>query len=60
MYVGRVHLSFKECWVYFVPFILFLMKILLAKDVDRDQMPHYVANDLGLLCLPMTFLRVSR
>ena len=33
---------------------------MLANDVDPDQMPHYVASDLGLHCLPMIFLRVSR
>ena len=38
----------------------FLWKILLANNVDPDQMPHYVAYDLGLHCLPMTLLRVSR
>ena len=38
----------------------FLRKILLANTVDPDQMPHYVASDLGLHCLPMTPLRVSR
>ena len=30
----------------------FLMEILLANNVDPDQMPHYVASDLGLpVCL---------
>ena len=24
-------------------------------NVDPDQMPYYVASDLGLHCLPMTF-----
>ena len=38
----------------------FLWKILLANNVDPDQMPHYVASDLGLHCLPMTLLQVSR
>ena len=38
----------------FVAFILFLMKILLANNADPDQMPHDVASDLGLHCLPMT------
>ena len=37
----------------------FRLKILLANNVDPDQMPHYVASDLGLRCLPMTLLRVS-
>ena len=27
----------------FVAFILFLIEIMLAKNVDPDQMPHYVA-----------------
>ena len=35
-------------------------KILLANNVDPDQMPHHVASDLGLHCLPMTLLWVSR
>ena len=35
----------------------FSSKILLANSVDSDQMPHYVASDLGLHCLPMTLLR---
>ena len=33
---------------------IFLWKILLANNVDSDQMLHYVASDLGLHCLPMT------
>ena len=33
---------------------------MLTYTVDPDQMPHYVASDLGLQCLPMTLLRVSR
>ena len=34
----------------------FRRKVLLANNVDPDQMPHYVASDLGLHCLRMTFL----
>ena len=26
-----------------------------ANNVDPDQMPHNVASDLGLQCLPMAF-----
>ena len=37
----------------------FWWKIMLANNVGPDQTPH-VASDLGLHCLPMTFLRVSR
>ena len=32
----------------------------MANNVDPDQMPHNVASDLGLHCLSMTLLRVSR
>ena len=28
-----------------------------ANRVDPDQMPHHVASDLGLHCLPMTLYR---
>ena len=42
-------LVFHFCW-----------KLLLANTVDPDQMPQYVASDLGLHCLPITLLRVSR
>ena len=31
-----------------------------SKQCRSDQMPHYVASDLGLHCLPMTLLWVSR
>ena len=31
-------------------------KILLANNVDSDQMPHNVASDLGLHCLSLTLL----
>ena len=32
----------------------------LAKTVDPDQTPHDVASDLGLHCMLITLLRVSR
>ena len=38
----------------------FWWKIMLANSVGPDQTPHDVASDLGLHCLPMTLLRVSR
>ena len=31
-----------------------------ANSGDPDQMPHSAASDLGLHCLPVTVLRVSR
>ena len=44
----------------FFLYCFFLWKILLANDVNPYQTPHDVASDLGLHCLPMTRLRVSR
>ena len=32
---------------------------MLAINVEPDQIPHYVASDLGLHCLLMTHLQVS-
>ena len=32
---------------------------LFANSGDPDQMPYFVASDLGLHCLPITLLRVS-
>ena len=31
-----------------------------ANNVDPDQMPHSVASDLGLYCLPMSLLWDAR
>ena len=36
------------------------MAKLFANSEDPDQMPHSAASDLGLHCLPITLLRVSR
>ena len=36
------------------------MAKLFANIGDPDQMPHSAASDLGLHCLPITLLRVSR
>ena len=36
------------------------MAKLFAKSGDPDQTPHSAASDLGLHCLPITFLLVSR
>ena len=54
--------TFVILWVWglLCRYILFLWKILLANNVDSDQTPRYVASDLGLHCLPMTLLQVSR
>ena len=40
--------------------IIFLWKILLENNLDPDQMPHYLAFDLSLHCLPMAILWGSR
>ena len=40
--------------------LYFLWKILLANNVNPDQMPHYLAFDLSLHCLPMTLLWGSK
>ena len=40
-------------WVLFCSFYSFFE----ANSEDPDQMPHNVASDLGLHCLPMTLLR---
>ena len=42
------------------PLFYFWWKILLAIIEDPDQKPHAVSSDLGLHCLPLTLLRVSR
>ena len=36
------------------------MAKLFANSEDPDQMPHSVASDLGLHCLRITLLQVSR
>ena len=36
------------------------MAKLFANSGDPDQTPHSMASDLGLHCLPITLLRVSR
>ena len=36
------------------------MVALFANSGDLDQMPHSAAADLGLHCLPITILVVSR
>ena len=57
IYVEQVHLPFYGCRFYSVFDGKSCSK---ANTVDPDQMPHYVASDLGLHCLPMALLQVSR
>ena len=44
----------------FAHFYYIFMENPIANSVDSDDTPHYVASDLGLHCLPMTFYRFSR
>ena len=47
---------FVVLWVSFLSLLFyFSWKTLLASIVDPDQMSHYVASDLGLHCLTMTW-----
>ena len=50
LYVRRAHLSCYGCQVMANP----------VNSVDPHQMPHYVLSDLGLQCLLMTLVGVSR
>ena len=42
----------------FLSLLHLIKEILLAKNVDSAQTPHYRVSDLGLHCLPMTLLRI--
>ena len=57
-YFGLAHLLFLGVSDLFCCFYSVLMEI--STTVDPDQMPHNLANDLGLHYLPVTLLRVSR
>ena len=58
--INFVILGMSGLFYCFYFFFFFDEKILLANNVDPDQMPHDVASDLGLHCLPMTLLQVFR
>ena len=66
---GLFHLSLLDRFIsnsrgiWFVFSVLsFIIEIhvLNANSVDPDQMPHSVASDLGLHCLPMSLLWDTR
>ena len=48
------------CLVTFYCYCFIEIPVANANSVDPDQMPHSVASDLGLHCLPITLLRISR
>ena len=70
--VCRVESSITSLWTGLFPteeglvnFFLLLISFVEipafnANSVDLDQMPHSAAFDLGLHCLPITLLGVSR
>ena len=69
LYTGRLFLCimldesichFRGVWFILSLLFYFWWKVVLANNVDPDQMPHYVASDLGLHCLLMTLSQVSR
>ena len=51
---------FRGVWSITSLLFYFSLKIVLANNVDPGQTRFDVASDLGLHCLPMTLLRVSR
>ena len=62
-YCILVHSSTVLCWT--CPFVLLgvsgqFCRFPVSDTVDPDRMPHFVASDRGLHCLPMTLLWVSR
>ena len=50
--------NFRYVWLWDLE--IFLQAKLFANSKDPDQMPHSAASDLGLHCLPITHLGVSR
>ena len=54
---GQVHFQIKWCLVCFLVLSLIIeIVVLTANNVDPDRTPRSVASDLGLHCLPMSFL----
>ena len=53
-------ISYFRNVVSILSLFILLLKILLVNIVDPDQMPHYAASDLGLHCLSVTLLQVSK
>ena len=58
--LGESICHFRMSSLFCCFFSIFDGKILLANNLEPDQTPHYVVSDLGLQCLPMTLLWVSR
>ena len=64
LYIGRVHSHFQiRSAMRFdldIPREKWLMAKIFANSGEPDQTPHNAASDLGLHCLPITLLGVSR
>ena len=64
LYINKIHkisISSKMCvWLVFINTMVYRNSCTLCKQCRPDQMPHSVASDLGLHCLPMSPLRDAR
>ena len=43
----------RGIWLDFTITIFYRIPVFNSNSADHDQMPHSVASDLGLCCLPM-------
>ena len=60
LYIGRVQFQFWVGEAMRFRYSYRKMAEVFANSEDPDQMPQNVASDLGLHCLPITLLGVSR
>ena len=49
-----------DVWLILLLWCFIEIPVLNAKTADPDLMPHFAASDLGLHCLPMSFLWEAR
>ena len=57
------HITYRKILISILGYVRLCdrkMVELFANSEDPDQMPHSAASDLGLLCLPISLLGVSR
>ena len=67
LHIRRVDFSITSLWTGLLPTagcqLFFLLELCFIESpvnsVDRDQTPRSAASDLGLQCLPITFLEGS-
>ena len=60
LYTGRVQFQFWACQAMWLRYSQRIMAKRFANRGDLDQTTHSAASDLGLCCLPITLLVVSR